>query len=282
MPENLDWVHPLDAMAKREPLPNAAVRVIVIATEEEERAAAIGDSLAKQIRQRGRQSEATVVRADANGWDRGLERALEVGDEPLVVITTATAPWTSAHLTPLLDAIDRRDHAIGRRHRPMMARVVRWLVALPYRFLFAVPVADIYSPLRIHRREKLAAISLQSSTRFVDVEILAKATFLVQTIEEVDVPDLPSPQVGPVGHSVASLFSRPILRAADRNQGPSGKSNAPVEASGSGPAEEAEGQGERADGPGDEDRQGGEDVAVGERRPLEHHPAETVEELGER
>ncbi len=172
-----------------------------------------------------------------------------------MIATSALAPWSAGHLDPLLKTIDARDHAIGCRPRSILGRVVRRCAALPYRLLFAVPVADLYSPLRIHRREALAKIPLQSASRLLDVEILAKATFLVQTIEEVDVPDLPSPAVGHVAGDLASLFSHPILRPDD------------AEPEGSGPAEPAEGQAEGGDGPGGENCQRDEDVAVEEVAP---------------
>jgi hypothetical protein len=272
MPENPDWVHPLDAMAKREPLPRAAVRVIVLAVDDPARAEQIGDGLVRLLSQRGRKATSVVVRPDVHGWNRAFEHGLHGSDEPVVIATTATAPWSAAHLDPLLKAIDGRDHAIGCRPRPLLARFGRWLKSWPYRFLFAVPVADVYSPLRIHRREALAKIPLQSASRLVDVEILAKATFFVQTVEEVDVPDLPSIPVGPVGADLALLFSHPILRPED----------AEPEGSGSRPAEPSEGQDEGSDSPGREDGEGHEDVSLEQRGPLEHHPAEGVEELRER
>lgn len=215
MPENPDWVHPLDAMARREPLTRAAVRVVVMAVEDAARAEAIGDGLIKLLSQRGRKGSAVVVRPDVHGWNRALEHGLHGSDEPIVVVTSAVAPWAVGHLDPLLKAIDERDHAVGRRPRSVLARLGRRLAAWPYRFLFAVPVADVFSPLRIHRREALDRIPLQSASRLLDVEILAKATFFVQTVEEVAVPDLPSIPVGPVAGDLASLFSNPVLRVED-------------------------------------------------------------------
>ncbi len=270
MAENLDWVHPLDAMAKREPLSKAAVRVVVLAVEDPGRAETIGDGLVRLLGQRGRKAAAVVVRPDVHGWNRAIEHGLLGGDEPIVILTTAIAPWTAGHLDPLLKAIDGRDHAIGRRPASSVGKVGRWLSTLPYRFLFAVPASDVYSPLRMHRREALARIPLQSASRLVDVEILAKATFLVQTIEEVDVPALPSTPVGPVAADLSSLFSHPILRRED------------LEPERSGPAEPPEGQREGDDGPGREDAERGQDIAVEQGRPFEHHPAQGVEELSER
>lgn len=148
-----------------------------------------------------------------------------------------------------------------------MGRIRRWLGVLHYRILFAVPVADMFSPLRMHRREKLQAIPLQSASRLLDVEILAKATFLVQTIEEVAVPDLPSPEIGSLGPDLRALFSHPRFQRGEDE---------------SGPAEPTQGQGEGADSPGTQNGQGNQDVAVEQGRPLEHDLAQGVQELGQR
>ncbi len=112
-----------------------------------------------------------------------------------MLVTTAEEPWTAAHLTPLLEAIDHCDHVIGRRPAGSWARFGRWLASLPRRLVFAVPLRDIHSPCRLHRLDKLAAIPLQSSSSFLDLEILAKATFFGHLIDEVDVP----PIRGPIG-----------------------------------------------------------------------------------
>ena len=271
MPENQDWIHPLDEMANREPLGNASVRVIVMATENAARAEEIGIGLVRLLSGRGRKASSIVVRADVHGWNRALEQGLSESAEPIVIVTTASAPWGSGHLDPILKAIDERDHVIGRRPRSGGNAIGRFLRSLLYRFLFAVPVVDVFSPIRIHRREKLVAIPLQSGTRFLDVEILAKATFLVQTIEEVDVPDLPSPDVGPLGHDLAKVFRHPTLKPGEDRE-----RSADLD---SGPAEPPKGESERADSPGREDGEGGQDLAVEQARAFEHDSSQGVEEL---
>ena len=70
------------------------------------------------------------------------------------------------------------------------AGVLRWLGSLPRRLIFAVPVLDVHSPCQLHRVEKLAAIPLQSGSSFLDLEILAKATFLGHLLSEVEIPPL--------------------------------------------------------------------------------------------
>jgi hypothetical protein len=269
VPENLDWVHPLDAMSQRDLLPRAAVRVIVMATEDAERATSIGAGLVSLLTQRGRNATSVVVRADVHGWNRALEGGLSEGDEPLVIVTSATEPWTSGHLDPLLNAVDGRDHVVGRRPRSTLGAIARRLGAIPYRVLFAVPISDLFSPVRIHRREALAKIPLQSASRFLDVEILAKATFFVQTIEEVAVPDLRSPEIGPLGHDLAAVFSHATLKPGEDDPSPE-----------SGPAEPPEGEGEGDDRPGRQDAERQQDVAIEQAGPFEHDASQRLEELG--
>jgi hypothetical protein len=248
-------------MARREPLGKTPVRVVVMAIEDPARAEQIGKGLVQLLGRRGRKATSVIVRPDIHGWNRALEHGLHGGEEPAVIVTSATAPWSDEHLDPLLQAIDARDHAIGRRPATLLGKLARGLGNLPYRFLFAVPVADVYSPVRIHRRAALARIPLQSASRLLDVEILAKATFFVQTIEEVDVPALPALPVGPTRGDLSSLFAHPVLRTEDSSR----------------PPEPPQGQGERPHSPGPEDGQSHINPPVEQSHPLEHHSPEGVE-----
>src|SRR5262249_10198314 len=138
----------------------------------------------------GRAAEPRIVAIEGESLGDALARGLAGAHLPLVLVTTAEEPWTPDHLKPLLEAIDHCDHVIGRRPVGGRERCLRWLASLPRRLVFAVPLRDIHSPCRLHRLEKLAAIPLQSSSSFLDLEILAKATFFGHLIDEVDVPAL--------------------------------------------------------------------------------------------
>lgn len=265
-----DWIHPLDAAALREPLPGAAVRVVVMATRETPDPDAIGQGLLDLIRAKGREADAYVVWVDQNGWDQALEQGLAGGSEPVVLVTSAVQPWTAAHLDPLLAAIDTRDHVVGRRPASLVGRVTRWARTMPWRVLFAVPVADPFSPCRVHRREALERIVTQSSSRFLDVEILAKATFLTQVIEEVDIPALAGVPVERVVSDMRIVMKRPTFVRGEPEPEPSL------------PSEEAERQNEGADGPGGEHGQGDDHHAAAQISAVEHDRAEGVEQLGER
>jgi hypothetical protein len=145
--------------------------------------------LIEVIRELGRPVECRVVAPDGN-----LSQAVRLGLEgailPLVLITTARQSLTAAHLVPLLTAIDHCDHVIGRRPAGPVRTCARWLASIPRRFVFALPLFDVHTGCRLHRLEKLARIPLQSASSFLDVEILAKATFLGDLIDEVEVPPL--------------------------------------------------------------------------------------------
>ncbi len=211
----------------------------------------------------GRPVECRIVAVAGSDLGCALTRGLEGAQLPLVLVTTAEEPWTEAHLDPLLKAIDHCDHVVGRRPAGPGASWKRWLAAMPRRLVFAVPLRDIHSPCRLHRLEKLAAIPLQSASSFLDVEILAKATFFGHLIDEVDVPPLrgPRPLAGPVDRL-------PTILRDPRFEPPSG------------PAEEPQGQGECDDRPGGEDRQGRGDIE--QPGPLEHDAPQRTDQLGQR
>ena len=197
------YVHPLDQHAHREPITKGLVRVVVFhQTEDVEQAERIADGLIALL---GDRAGAKVV-TDGDRRD-ALIQTLRDADEPLILITDATEAWSKSHLAPLLTAIDRCDHAIGRRRNA--GRGLRaWFARLPWRMIFALPIHDLHSCCRLHRVAKLRVIPLQSSSAFLDIEILAKATFLGHLLDETDVPELAS--VG--GRGIATADVNQVLR----------------------------------------------------------------------
>lgn len=256
-----DVFDPFEAHYHREPLPDAGVRVVAMAGADPARAEVIGQDLVDMLVRLGRPAEVVVERLHDGGRNRALERALADAAFPLVLVTSATEPWTEAHLKPLLAAIDECDHVVGRRSGAALSRLGRWLAAWPWRILFAVPVVDVHSPCRLHRREKLAAIPIQSASDFSDVEILAKATFFGHLIDEVKIPPLESAR--PTGRwgDFLEVFRRPVLVRK------------------SAPAEDAKGEQEGDDGPGGEDRQSRGDGD--EARPAQQDHPQGADELGQ-
>jgi hypothetical protein len=262
-----DCLDPFEAHFQRHSLDDAAVRVVVISDGDSVRSALVGSSISDLLLARGRSAEVVVVVVDEGGLAEAVEGGLLGASAPLVLITDAIAPWSSGHLDPLLKAINHCDHVFGRRAIGWRGAVGRWFAGLLWRSVFAVPVADVHSPCQLHRLAKLAAVPLQSGSKFLDVELLAKVTFLGHLIDEVDVPDLATPTSRVAWGDVARVFKHPtFVRRPDSQSGR--------------PAEDPESDQERDDGPGGEDRQGRGDVE--QAGPFENHGAEAVDELGER
>jgi hypothetical protein len=209
MPAEPRFDDPFEAHFHREPLGGAEVLVVVLHLGAVAPAEAVAAGLVALLAERGRPAQSRVVLGSHLG--AAIEAAALETAAGLVLITTAIEPWTAAHLDPLLDAIDRADHVVGRRAVSGLAHVARWLRGLAWRFLFAVPVADVHHPCRLHRREQLAAIPLQSASWFVDVELLAKATFLGHLIAEAEVPALAALDWPSQVRDFLTVFRRPIF-----------------------------------------------------------------------
>lgn len=187
--ELIGELDPYEAHIHREPRRGAGVLVIALRSLDGRGGESIAEGLGGRIRSVGRRSESAVVDLK-EGWTHEVERLVSQSALPLILITTAVAPWTDAHLKLLLEAIDKADHVIGRRPLSFGGKVRRWMANRSSRWVFGVPVADVHSPCRLHRTEALRAIPFQSNSSFLDDEILAKATFLGHLIDEVDVPAL--------------------------------------------------------------------------------------------
>ncbi|RUL89215.1 hypothetical protein [Tautonia sociabilis] len=254
-----ELLHPLDAHAIRAPLPKTAGIWAVVLTEDEAKAEAVAESLRRLIGGRGRPLKVVIEPDKFESRADRLARAMAGADLPIVLLTTATEPWTEAHLKPLLEAIDRCDLVLGRRRRSLPGRVLRWLAARPWALLFAIPLRDVHSPCRLSRREALEQLPPQSASRFLDVELLAKSSFFAQLVDEEDVPPLAA-SAGPPGFwgDFVDVFRRPVLR---REPPPAG----------SAPAEDPQGDEEGGDRPDGEDDQVRPDPQ--EPGPLEDHPA---------
>ena len=253
---------PFAEHVRRDPLPDAGIRIILLTHFPVESAERIIASLADLVVATGRSVERSIVTVGEDGLGRALERGLVGATLPLVLVTTAEEPWTNDHLKPLLEAINQCDHVIGCRP----ARVGRWsglLGRMVRRLIFAVPLRDIHSPCRLHRLDKLLAIPLQSASSFLDTEIVAKATFLGHLIDEVAVPSLQG-------------YVRSTGWLTDMSQ----VLGHPVFVRSSGPSEETQCEREGNDGPGSENEQRSADLE--HARPLEQHAAQGVDQLRER
>ena len=229
-PDDLDDGDPFAAMNRRRSLAEAGVRVVAVALGDAGRSRAVAEGIAGLLAERGREAEVVVVEPH-DGRASALARGLEDATLPLVLVTTADREWTAEHLDPLLAAIEKADHVVGSRRVNIIRRLARWVAALRWRILFAVPTNDVHSPLRLHRREKLTAIAFQSTSRFVDVETLAKGTFLGHLLDEVAVPALAVKASGAMGDDFRAVFRHPRVpspraRSTGRTGGPGRRSRA--------------------------------------------------------
>jgi hypothetical protein len=269
--ESFDEHDPFFAHFHREPLPDAGVRIILITELPEESARLIVASVEEAMAAAGRPVETRVIAYEQGKTRLGqaMGTALEGRVPPLALVTTAIGPLSPAHLEPLFAAIDLSDHVTGRRPLGPAGRFVRWLGSLPRKVIFAIPILDIHSPCQLHRSEKLAAIAFQSASSFLDVEVMAKATFLGHLLNEVDMP----PIHGRVfrGGWLADLneiLKHPVfLRHA---------------VAGSCPLEEPQREHEGGDSPGREDRDGLQDIIMEQAGSLEQDQAKRADELGQR
>ncbi len=259
LPDDL-YIDPIESHLKRDSCQGAGVAVVVLGCEGSENAREVGESIRRLLADRSRSSDVIVV--DPNERDNRGELLMETlrgVDQPLTILTRGRTPWTAAHLDPLLKAIDHCDHVVGRRAKSRSGRVGRWLASLPWRWLFAVPVCDVQSPCSIHRTATLKAIPLQSLTDFVTIEILAKATFLGQLLDEVAIPPIEESKPHISMQDFLRVFRHPTFRLPSI------------------PAEDPEGEREGQNGPGAENGHGGGDLK--ERRAVEDDRSQSVEQL---
>ncbi|WP_165250066.1 hypothetical protein [Paludisphaera soli] len=142
-----------------------------------------------------------------------IRRFLDASAQPIVAICRAERPPSREHWEPLLKGLDQADHVVGGRSANPPAAAWRALARIVRRIVLGVPVADVHSTMRLHRAEKLREIPLQSGSSFVDVEILAKATFLGHVLDEPTIPALPGPTWtrGRL-RDLALVFKRPTFR----------------------------------------------------------------------
>ena len=211
-PPEDDWIHPLDAAAIREPIPNGGVRVIVMAMEPGgPDPDAIGRGLLDLLK--AREAAGRRLRRPARfevGWDEALEQGLADGTHPIVLVSTAPGTVDRRPPRPAPEG-DRRP---GPRHRPAAGGEARSMVrhaplACPVRLAGPTTCSPPAGPIAGRRWRRS---SPSRSSRFLEVEILAKATFLTQVIEEVDVPPLASSPVGRIGATSGSFAQGPDLR----------------------------------------------------------------------
>lgn len=224
-----DEEDPFLARMRRSPFPrDAGIGAIVLTTEpdpepipgseaEAEAAPArpnpVAEGLKSLLASLGRPHEVVVRSIVPRGVAAAIRDGLAATSHPIVLVTHASAPWTPAHLEPALAAIDESDHVWGVRDAGFVERLERRLRRLPWRVLFAIPTLDPATPCRLHRREALEALALQSESGFLFVEIPAKATYLVHALTEVPVPPLDAPAIPSKSSDFRRLWREPVFAA---------------------------------------------------------------------
>jgi len=271
-PEPFDPDDPFVAHFHREPMGAVGVGVVVLSNgpADPETATAWDESLS-WLRSQGRPVDVVFPAVDRTDPRLGdlIQEALAALPHPIVAVAASAAPPSQAHWTPLLKALDQADHVVGGRPAGAGAAIARSLTRIVRRIVFGVPVADVHSPLRLHRAEKLREIPLQSGSSFVDVEVLAKATFLGHVLDEPKIPALAGPtwRKGSF-RDLKVVFKNPTFRR------PPGYASRPLE--------EPQGEPEGHDRPGGEDRQGDEHAGVSQAGPLQDDQPEAADQLGQR
>ncbi|AMV39099.1 hypothetical protein VT85_16800 [Planctomyces sp. SH-PL62] len=272
--EPFDANDPFELHFHREPILDSGVSLLVLRSDAEaDLDPAVWNASVEWLRSQERSLEIVVKLVD--GSDPRLceliTSFLDDASQPTIAICKAAEPPSREQWEPLLKALDLADHVLGNRPAAMSAAIGRRLARVVRRVVLGVPLTDVYSPLSLHRAEKLREIPMQSGSSFIDVEILAKATFLGHILEEPCI----LPMRGTTWRrgwlrDLGTVFKRPAFRR-------------PHEYSvDSRPLEHSQRQPESPDGPGGEDRQGACDLESPQAGPLQDDQTKAADQLGER
>lgn len=184
---------PLDAYSARlyrKPMPAGAIVDLILLQKSDLTHPIDTCPAAETLRKKGRLGQVFQVGGDA-GTNLGnrLTKIITEMQSPLFIVSDASASWNKDILERLLKAIDSADMAIGSRQAA--SRVQRWqqnATAMRRGLFWGAGVKDPHSPYRIFRTEVFRKFPLQSSGRFIDIELVAKANFLDAMIFEENLP----------------------------------------------------------------------------------------------
>ena len=172
----------------RQPLPaNTPVDILILKSAGE---SAKTPEVIEVARKKGRLGRVIEIES-LNGRDLGqiLTGLITEIQSPAFIITEEESGWNRDILDRLLDGINKVDIVIGSRV-PAGRRMKwsQWLWATVRGVFWGAGVRDPHSPYRIFRTSIFRQFPLQSSSRFVDVEMIAKCNFLDGLIEENPFP----------------------------------------------------------------------------------------------
>lgn len=176
-------------------------------------------SAAEIIRRKGRLGKLIPVNLPEEGRSRGesLTSAFEQVCAPLFVISGTDAEWNRDILERLLKSVDHCDLVLGCRPCTSTAgRIARRFGSLARGVFWGAGVLDPLTPYKLGRSDVFRKIPLQSASRFVEVELVAKANFLDALIDEIALPVAAPwipPRYGPESRADRrGLFRHPRFR----------------------------------------------------------------------
>ncbi len=143
------------------------------------------------LRRKGRLGKVIPVwpEPETLSWGDALTQALAQVSAPIVVISDYRAEWNRDILERLLKTIDMCDLALGARPcTSKTTRIARTVASMGRGLFWGAGVLDPLSPYKLARTDTLRRFPLQSSSRFVEVEMIAKANFLDALIHEEVLP----------------------------------------------------------------------------------------------
>lgn len=153
-----------------------------------------------------------TIQQDSPFSGPALSEGLEACRRPTIVTVDENVSLTPAELTELTQRLDVADVVCGKRRLPRWSRLspVAWLAST----VFSSAVSDPLCPIRAYRRSAVAGMVLQTTSPLLEFETVAKMTFLVSLLDEVDL-EMPyrEPSVGQAmlqcGSELRSLFLQP-------------------------------------------------------------------------
>jgi hypothetical protein len=115
----------------------------------------------------------------------GLELAFRLCRWPIIVTYSPQIRLSREKLAEMLRYLDQCDLVAGQRTG--VTSWWSWLLERPFRWIFGVPVADPFCPVKAIRGPAVANIVLETDAKLVDFELIAKLTYLTSLMDECPV-----------------------------------------------------------------------------------------------
>gem|GEM_PF-3988958 len=202
----------------REPVGQVPIDLICL-SEGASGVLAESSSAADVIRRKGRLGKIIKVslKYGNRSWGEALTLAFDQVESPLFVISEAGAEWNRDILERLLKSVDHCDLVLGCRPCESVAgRMARRIASFARGVFWGAGVADPLTPYKLGRSDVFRKFPLQSASRFVEVELVAKANFLDALIDEIALPVASPwnpPVIGPgLRADQRGLFRKPRFR----------------------------------------------------------------------